>query len=262
VCAPRNWQRVCPRHVEQDRGIANLHIVQSYFWRKGITRGVTARARAPNRGCGTWISSTDGRPACEQDRGDLFFFDRPGSRKRILSQSRREPRSEFGKWLYVTRSPTVRPRRECARKFPERFGRAAWSGAATVPHVSRARIQQCALRKSRRRHTSCPPGTRLGGQWRVDPIRNCGDAATCGDRDRPAAFLNDRRSDVVHCSVKGELEPIVFAESANDESDFSPDGRRLAYSLDAGSEVFVVPVPPTGERWQVSAGGGTQPGTR
>jgi eukaryotic-like serine/threonine-protein kinase len=61
--------------------------------------------------------------------------------------------------------------------------------------------------------------------------------------------------------LKGEPEPIVFAESANDESDFSHDGRWLAYStgVDAGSEVFVVPVPPTGERWQVSAGGGTQP---
>ena len=36
-------------------------------------------------------------------------------------------------------------------------------------------------------------------------------------------------------------------------------GSRYSTGVDAGSEVFVVPVPPTGERWQVSAGGGTQP---
>ena len=61
--------------------------------------------------------------------------------------------------------------------------------------------------------------------------------------------------------VDGKPEPITFVESNNEESDFSPDGRWLAYStsVDAGFEVFVVPVPPTGERWQVSAGGGDQP---
>jgi Tol biopolymer transport system component len=61
--------------------------------------------------------------------------------------------------------------------------------------------------------------------------------------------------------VDGKPEPITFVETANEEADFSPDGRWLAYStsVDAGSEVFVVPVPPTGERWQVSDGGGDQP---
>ena len=61
--------------------------------------------------------------------------------------------------------------------------------------------------------------------------------------------------------VDGKSEPITFAESANEEADFSPDGHWLAYSTqaDSGSEVFVVPVPPTGERRQMSAGGGAQP---
>jgi Tol biopolymer transport system component len=42
--------------------------------------------------------------------------------------------------------------------------------------------------------------------------------------------------------------------------DFSPDGRWLAFNALTGEvpEVFVVPVPPTGQRWQVSAAGGVQ----
>jgi Tol biopolymer transport system component len=58
-------------------------------------------------------------------------------------------------------------------------------------------------------------------------------------------------------------EPIALIDGPNDEYDFSPDGRWLAYispDLETGqAEVFVVPVPPTGERWQVSARGGAQP---
>lgn len=69
----------------------------------------------------------------------------------------------------------------------------------------------------------------------------------------------DRRGALL--PLEGKPEPIVFAQASIDESDFSPDGRWLAYNTDAGddTEVFVVPVPPTGERWQVSAGGGAQP---
>ena len=57
-------------------------------------------------------------------------------------------------------------------------------------------------------------------------------------------------------------EPSVFTEQEfPDELQFSPDGRWLAYSaIERGQpEVFVVPIPPTGPRWQVSAGGGAQP---
>jgi hypothetical protein len=42
---------------------------------------------------------------------------------------------------------------------------------------------------------------------------------------------------------------------------FSPDGRWLAFGAGSGGrdEVFVVPLPPTGQRWQVSTAGGVQP---
>jgi Tol biopolymer transport system component len=46
-----------------------------------------------------------------------------------------------------------------------------------------------------------------------------------------------------------------------DQARMSRDGRWIAYnSTESGrSEVYVVPFPPTGERWQVSAAGGVQP---
>ncbi len=63
------------------------------------------------------------------------------------------------------------------------------------------------------------------------------------DRDRPA---------------------VSFAElpdgSNLDEMRFSPDGRWITYnSLDSGrAEVYLVPIPPTRERWQLSTAGGAQ----
>ena len=54
--------------------------------------------------------------------------------------------------------------------------------------------------------------------------------------------------------VDGEPEPITFVESNNEESIFRLTAAgSLQRRVDAGFEVFVVPVPPTGERWQVSA---------
>lgn len=42
---------------------------------------------------------------------------------------------------------------------------------------------------------------------------------------------------------------------------FSPDGRHIAYTSDESgrSEAYVQPYPPTGERWQISDGGGEEP---
>jgi hypothetical protein len=58
--------------------------------------------------------------------------------------------------------------------------------------------------------------------------------------------------------------PIVYANLAPginpDEPRFSPDGRWLVYNAaDSGRpEVYLIPVPPTGERWQLSVAGGAQ----
>jgi Tol biopolymer transport system component len=55
--------------------------------------------------------------------------------------------------------------------------------------------------------------------------------------------------------VQSDARPIGW------ESEFSPDGRWLAYmSEESGApEVYVEPFPATGMRWQVSTGGGAEP---
>jgi hypothetical protein len=64
--------------------------------------------------------------------------------------------------------------------------------------------------------------------------------------------------------VDGSHPPIPYVEqrlgSVVDESRFSPDGQWMLYnSTDTGrSEVYVMPLPPTGERWQLSPSGGAQ----
>ena len=62
-------------------------------------------------------------------------------------------------------------------------------------------------------------------------------------------------------SGDGQPQPVVRISGVVDQSSFSPDGHWVAYSGDETGrmEVFVVPFPPTGQRWQVSTAGGVQP---
>ena len=65
----------------------------------------------------------------------------------------------------------------------------------------------------------------------------------------------------VPVSGDGDPRPVVQDVGLVDQARFSPDGRWVAYNGDETGrmEVFVVPFPPTGERWQVSTAGGVQP---
>ena len=59
-------------------------------------------------------------------------------------------------------------------------------------------------------------------------------------------------------------EPVTVATALAgflDQAQMSPDGKWISYhSGESGrTEVYVVPFPPTGDKWQVSAGGGVQP---
>jgi serine/threonine protein kinase/Tol biopolymer transport system component len=61
-----------------------------------------------------------------------------------------------------------------------------------------------------------------------------------------------------------DAKPVLVHRSTTADpwqSEFSPDGRWIAYVSSEGPtpEVFVEPVPATGERWQVSAEGGSDP---
>jgi Tol biopolymer transport system component len=59
----------------------------------------------------------------------------------------------------------------------------------------------------------------------------------------------------------GRLQVAVRTSGSADQARFSPNGRWIAYNdLESGRfEVFVVPFPTTGERWQISTSGGVQP---
>jgi Tol biopolymer transport system component len=64
--------------------------------------------------------------------------------------------------------------------------------------------------------------------------------------------------------LTGDRETILVTRSLSgfvDQARFSPDGRWIAYNTNESGrfEVKVVPFPPTGDKWQVSTGGGVQP---
>jgi Tol biopolymer transport system component len=59
----------------------------------------------------------------------------------------------------------------------------------------------------------------------------------------------------------GQRDVVIGTSGLADQARFSPDGKWIAYNdRESGRfEVFVVPFPPTGERWQISTAGGVQP---
>jgi hypothetical protein len=75
----------------------------------------------------------------------------------------------------------------------------------------------------------------------------------------------DQKGEGFLISLSPAVKPIVYGDITSDrsvdESRFSPDGKWLAFGLNGPEtgEVFLMPVPPTGERWQVSVAGGAQP---
>ena len=73
----------------------------------------------------------------------------------------------------------------------------------------------------------------------------------------------ESRWDVWALPLDGDKKPVPLVQSPRAEccGAFSPDGRFLAYASDESGrfEVYVVPYPATGRRWQVSTQGGVWP---
>jgi Tol biopolymer transport system component len=70
-------------------------------------------------------------------------------------------------------------------------------------------------------------------------------------------------TDIWALPLTGERKPFPFVQTPFTEGvgRFSPDGRWVAYNSNESGrlEVYVVPFPMAGGKWQISAGGGEQP---
>ena len=73
----------------------------------------------------------------------------------------------------------------------------------------------------------------------------------------------DNGVDIWALPMFGEAKPFPYVSTPGDQgfAQFSPDGKWVAYaSSETGRmEVYVVPFPGTGAKWQISASGGTRP---
>jgi Tol biopolymer transport system component len=86
-------------------------------------------------------------------------------------------------------------------------------------------------------------------------------------RDGRWILYHDTGNRLMALDITRASEPVVVAVSSGarqpDQGAFSPTGEAVAFdsfeSTSAGSEVYVVPFPATGARWQVSTAGGVQP---
>jgi Tol biopolymer transport system component len=69
---------------------------------------------------------------------------------------------------------------------------------------------------------------------------------------------------VVSLSPPMRSQVVLRTDGAVDQARFSPDGRWIAFNDRVADrwQVFVIPFPPTGEKWQVSLRGGVQPAWR
>jgi len=124
-----------------------------------------------------------------------------------------------------------------------------------------------------------PDGSRLAfrlGNRLVTRPADGGEVVTLLDRTAyPETWSRDGRFIVAGVSVGDDYQlwtidlrdgnktaPLVKGAASLDEPKFSPDGRWVVYNASEGgrpAEVYAVPFPPTGQRYQLSPQGGTQP---
>jgi Tol biopolymer transport system component len=126
--------------------------------------------------------------------------------------------------------------------------------------------------------TFSPDGTRIAYRLRntlvTRPVQGGEETLLVNEAAYPDSWSRDGRwlaygaprlghFDLFAVAVNAPERPPVLLATGSPQSDeprFSPNGRWVAYHAGATQpQVFVIPFPPTGERWQVSNDGGVQP---
>ena len=108
----------------------------------------------------------------------------------------------------------------------------------------------------------------VNGAVAEEPLVTSDAQKAAGDWSRDGRFVvywvdtAETRGDILVSAVDRSQAPMAIARTAANERRprFSPDGRYVSYDSDESgrSEVYVQPFPPTGGKWQVSIGGGTE----
>ena len=177
--------------------------------------------------------------------------------------------SEGGEWVAVERPTargpviwTVEVRRGITTRVTTHGDESAWS---PVLSPDGARLTYLTGRDGRATVVDQPT---QGGERRVlfqyggDGILSLADRSRDGEQLAIGLAERNRRViQVVRTSAGGEPMTVAEGPVSLMRSRFSPDGRWIAYESGhtGQTQVFVAPVPPTGQRWQVSPAGGHQP---
>ena len=74
---------------------------------------------------------------------------------------------------------------------------------------------------------------------------------------------DNTKDDLWLLPLDGDRKPRLYLQTSfyENQGQFSPDGRWMAYSSDESGQfqVYVQPIPPNGAKWQISSAGGSQP---
>ena len=85
--------------------------------------------------------------------------------------------------------------------------------------------------------------------------------SSCSPDGKTLAFIQN--ADIWTLPLTGESTPSPFIQSpaVEEQTDFSPDGKWMAYASNESGrrEIYVVPFPKQGGKWQISTNGGSNP---